>query len=185
MNIILDFLLNPWTIISISFWCFVGIAVYLLRNRKGAAYVFFPLIVMFKTKKLNNAIRKISKRAPRFWRTFWTIGIFVSFTFTIIALWYFFYNLIGLLNIPIITDLAEFLSTDPVASPVAPLIPGVTISLPAFAYLLLPILFIMTTHELAHGISASVDDVEVTSTGVMGAGVFFLIGFGEKFPLIY
>jgi membrane-associated protease RseP (regulator of RpoE activity) len=45
-------------------------------------------------------------------------------------------------------------------------------------YLLLPLLFIVTTHEFAHGISASIDGVEIKSTGVLGAGLFFLVGLG-------
>jgi membrane-associated protease RseP (regulator of RpoE activity) len=36
----------------------------------------------------------------------------------------------------------------------------------------------VTTHEFAHGISASIDGVEIKSTGVLGAGLFFLVGFG-------
>jgi len=61
---------------------------------------------------------------------------------------------------------------------ITPLIPGVTIDLPVFLYMLLPLLFIMTTHEFAHGISANLDGVEVKSTGVMGVCLFYLVGFG-------
>ena len=163
---IINLFLNPWTIVSLVFWTIVLVAAYLLRKKKDAAYIFFPLLAMFRTKRLNNFIRNISRKAPRFWRVFWTIGIFVSFCFMIFSFWYFFKNLVDLIFAPQIQNA------------VVPLIPGVTISLPVFAYLLLPLLFIMTTHEFAHGISASVDDVEVVSTGVLGAGAFFLIGFG-------
>ena len=61
---------------------------------------------------------------------------------------------------------------------VTPLIPGVTIALPQFAYLILPILFVITTHELSHGIAANVDGVDVKSTGLIGAGLFYIIAFG-------
>ena len=166
MELLLDLVLNPWFIISIFFWGFVLLLAFLLRKKKDAAYVLFPVLAMFKTKKLNNFINKISRKAPRFWRTFWTIGIFVSFCFTIYALWFFTTNFIQLIFAPTITNV------------VTPLIPGVTISLPAFSYLILPLLFIMTTHELAHGISAEIDGLEVKSSGVLGAGLFFLIGFG-------
>ncbi|NHJ25356.1 MAG: hypothetical protein EAX89_12315, partial [Candidatus Lokiarchaeota archaeon] len=121
---------------------------------------------MFKTKKLNNIIVNISKRKPKFWRTFWNIGIFVSFGFTIYGLFFFFINLLNLIFQP------------SVEQAIVPLIPGVTIDLPIFFYLILPLLFIMTTHEFAHGISASVDGVEIKSTGILGVGVFYLIGFG-------
>jgi membrane-associated protease RseP (regulator of RpoE activity) len=121
---------------------------------------------MFKTKKLNNLIRRISKKAPKFWKIFWTIGIFVSFSFTIYALYFIFTNFVNL----IINPRPE--------QAIVLLIPGVTIDLPLLFYLILPLLFIITTHELAHGIAASIDGVDIKSTGVLGAGLFFVIGFG-------
>jgi len=165
-DLIIDIFLNPWFLLSVVFWGIVGILSYLLRKKKEALIVFFPLIALFKTKKLNNIILKISKKAPRFWRIFWTIGIFISFAFTIFAFFFFFINLINLILNP------------RVENAVTPLIPGVTISLPLFMYLILPILFVMTTHEFAHGIAANTDGVEVKSTGVLGAGFFYLIGLG-------
>ncbi|MBD3196902.1 MAG: hypothetical protein GF317_17745 [Candidatus Lokiarchaeota archaeon] len=162
----LNFIFNPWFIVSLIFWIIVGILIFLLRNKKEAYYVLFPLLIMFKTKRLNNFITNVGQKCPKFWRVFWTIGIFVSFGFTIFALWFFFTNIINLLFSPSI----EYAVT--------PLIPGVTIDLPIFAFLLLPLLFIVTTHEFAHGISATADGVEVESTGVLGAGIFYLIGFG-------
>jgi membrane-associated protease RseP (regulator of RpoE activity) len=121
---------------------------------------------MFKTKKLNKFIMKAGRKAPKFWKVFWTIGIFVSFSITIYALYFLFSNFIGLL----INPRPE--------QAIVPLIPGVTIDLPMLIYLILPLLFILTTHEFAHGIAASADGVDVKSTGVLGAGVFFIIGFG-------
>ena len=166
MSILSDFLLNPWFLLSLIFWVITLILVYLLRNKKGATYLFFPLLVMFKTRKLNNFIKRISRRAPKFWRVFWTIGIFISFSFTIYAFYFFFTNFIGLIIAP------------RVEQAIFPLIPGVTIDLPIFAYLILPLLFILTTHEFAHGISAGADGIDVKSTGVLGAGLFYIIGFG-------
>jgi len=165
-SVLVDFFLNPWFLLSLTFWVIVLILVYLLRNKKGATYLFFPLLVMFKTRKLNNFIKRISRRAPKFWRVFWTIGIFISFSFTIFAFYFFFNNFISLIVDPRIEQA------------IVPLIPGVTIDLPIFAYLILPLLFILTTHEFAHGISASADGIDVKSTGVLGAGLFYIIGFG-------
>jgi len=165
-NIFIDFITNPWVLVSLIFWGIILALVFLLRKKKDAIYVFFPLIAMMKTKKLNNLINKLGKKAPRFWKGFWTIGIFISFGMMIFALFFFFINIFNLIFFPQPENI------------VAPLIPGVTVDLPMFAYLILPILFIMTTHEFAHGIAASAEDVDVKSTGVLGAGFFFLIGFG-------
>ncbi len=166
LNVFTDFFLNPWFILSLIFWVIVIVLVYLLRNKEGAAYLFFPLLAMFKTKRMNNIIKRVSRKAPKFWRVFWTVGIFVSFGFTIFALYFFFTNFVNLIIDPKIEQA------------VLPLIPGVTIDLPIYAYLILPLLFILTTHEFAHGISATVDGIEVKSTGVLGAGLFYIIGFG-------
>ncbi|MFX1376504.1 MAG: site-2 protease family protein [Promethearchaeota archaeon] len=165
-NAIFDFLLNPWFILSLIFWVIVLAIIYLLRNKKDAAFLFFPLLAMFKTKKLNNFITRISRKAPRFWRIFWTVGIFISFGFVIFAFYFFFTNFINLIIEPRIEQA------------VIPLIPGVTIDLPIFFYLILPLLFIVTTHEFAHGIAASSDGLDIKSTGVLGAGLFYIIGFG-------
>lgn len=162
----LDFFFNPWFILSLIFWVIVILLAYLLRNKKEAAYLFFPLLAMFKTKKLNNFIKRISRKAPKFWKIFWTIGIFISFGFTIFAFYFFFTNFINLIINPKIEQA------------VVPLIPGVTIDLPLFFYLILPLLFILTTHEFAHGIAAGAEGVDIKSTGVLGAGFFYIIGFG-------
>jgi len=165
-DIILDFILNPWFIFSLLFWVFVLLLVRLLRNKKEAYYLWFPFLAMFKTRKLNKFIMKISRKAPKFWKIFWTIGIFVSFGFTIYALYFFFTNFINLIIRPSLEQAIILL------------IPGVTIDLPLLFYLILPLLFIVTTHELAHGISAGAEGVDVKSTGILGAGLFYIIGFG-------
>ena len=166
LDIVLDILLNPWVILSLIFWVIVIVLIRLLRNKKEAYYLWFPMLAMFKTKKLNRFLTKLGKKAPKFWKVFWTIGIFVSFCFTIFALYFFFTNFINLIIAP---------------SPeqgIYPLIPGVTVSLPVLAYLILPLLFILTTHEFAHGISAAAEGVEIKSTGFLGAGIFVILGFG-------
>jgi membrane-associated protease RseP (regulator of RpoE activity) len=166
LDFLIEFLLNPWTIISLIFWGVVSILVLLLRNKKKSYTLFFPLLILFRTKRLNRIITKIGKKYPKTWRVFWTIGIFISFGFTVFGFWFFFTNLISLIVNPTIQNA------------VAPLIPGVTIDLPIFAYLFLPLLFVITTHELAHGVAATADNVEIESTGVLGAGIFWIIGFG-------
>ncbi|MFX1386464.1 MAG: site-2 protease family protein [Promethearchaeota archaeon] len=166
VEIILGFILNPWFILSLIFWAIVLLVIRLLRNRKEAYYLWFPLLAMFKTKRLNRFITRVARKAPKFWKVFWTIGIFISFGFTIYAFYFFFTNFINLIFRPS-PEQAVF-----------PLIPGVTINLPTLFYMMLPLLFIITTHELAHGIAASTEGVDIKSTGVLGAGLFFIIGFG-------
>ena len=121
---------------------------------------------MFKTKRLNRLLKRIARKWPKVWRWIWNIGIFVSFGFTIFGLYFFTANLIDLIKSPSIENA------------IAPLIPGVTIDLPMFSYLLLPILFVITIHEFSHAMAAEADNVSVKSKGIFGAGVFFIVGFG-------
>ena len=163
LDILEAFILSPWFIASLLFWILVCVLVLLLRNKKKSYYLFFPIMALFKTKKLNKYIHKIGKRAPKFWRMFWTIGVFLSFGFMIFSFWILFSNLI--------THIFNY---------VQPSIGGgITSELNMeFAYWILPIIFLYTTHELSHGIAASTDNVEVKSTGIVGLGFLFLIGFG-------
>lgn len=167
IDYVIGFFLHPWFIFSIIFWSLFGMVFYLLRKKKGAVLVFFPFIAMLRTKRLNRFINKLGKKAPRFWKYFWSIGIFLSIGFTILGLYFFSYNLVMLLIRP------------QEENAITPLIPGVTVEIPFFLeYFIIPILIIMTTHELAHGISACAEDVEIKSTGIMGAGLFYIIGLG-------
>ena len=163
---LINILKNPFFIGSAIFWlaCFILIKV-LGKKRKNVNFLF-PFLVMFKTKRLNRLLQRIARKAPKVWRWIWNIGIFVSFGFTIFGLYFFTANLIDLIKSPSIENA------------IAPLIPGVTIDLPMFSYLLLPILFVVTVHEFSHAMAAEADNVEVKSTGIFGAGVFFIVGFG-------
>ncbi|MBY9006769.1 MAG: site-2 protease family protein [Candidatus Lokiarchaeota archaeon] len=163
LEILKAFILSPWFFASLFFWIFVCVLVIILRNRKKSYYLFFPLIALFRTKRLNKYIQKLGRKAPRFWRIFWTIGIFLSFAFMIFSFWILFSN--------IFTYIINF--TEP--STGGDLSSGLNME---FAYWILPLIFLYTTHELSHGIAASADNVDVKSTGIIGLGFLFLIGFG-------
>ncbi|TFG14088.1 MAG: hypothetical protein EU535_04005 [Promethearchaeota archaeon] len=163
---LINLLKNPFFIGSAIFWlaCFILIKV-LGKKRKNVNFLF-PFLVMFKTERLNRILKRIAKKWPKVWKWIWNIGIFVSFGFTIFGLYFFTANLIDLIKSPSIENA------------IAPLIPGVTIDLPMFSYLILPILFVITVHEFSHAMAAEADNVDVKSTGIFGAGVFFIVGFG-------
>ncbi len=164
---LLGFILSPFTIISVSFWILMYVLIRISGKKKVATNIFFfPFLAMVGTRRLNNFLKKASKWHPKFWRVFWSIGFFVSFCFIIIGLWFIFYNLISLLFSP------------SVENAIVPLIPGVTIGLPQFAYLILPILFVATVHEFSHAMAAGADDIDIVSTGIFGVGFVLVIGFG-------
>lgn len=122
---------------------------------------------MARTKRFNRLLTRIGRKWPRFWKVFWTIGIFVSFAFLVFGLWYFATNLFALIINPRLENA------------VVPLIPGLTIDFLSYVTLLvIPILFVITLHEAGHGIAATSQKVELKSTGVIVAGAFFPILFG-------
>lgn len=167
LDLLLSLLESPFFIISLIFWIVTfALVKFLGKGGKKNVQFFFPFLALFKTQRLNRAFRRLANKHKRFWKIFWNIGIIVSFIFMIFALYFFTINLYSLIVDPKPENI------------VMPLIPGVTIGLPIFSYLILPLLFTITIHEFSHAIAAENDGVDVKSSGVFGAGIFFVIGFG-------
>ncbi|MHA1792933.1 MAG: site-2 protease family protein, partial [Promethearchaeota archaeon] len=173
-NTLLNFILSPFFLMSLLFWVGILVLIFVLKafKKSKALSVFFPFLVMLKTKRLNKFIRKIAKFNLKIWKIIWTIGIFVSFSFTIYGLYFFTSNLFKLIFTMSVGE------TPSPETQVIPLVPGLTINFDTFTFLIIPILFVITTHELSHGISANVDNIPVKGTGVFGLGLFVVIGFG-------
>jgi hypothetical protein len=170
-NDLINFVTNPFFIIAVIFWAAIAALIIILGRLKKqkALSVFFPFLAMLKTRKLNKLLQKIALKSPRTWKVIFTAGIFVSFSFTVYGFWYFISNLVVLL-----TNIEN-----PVpSSQITPLVPGLTIDFSTFMYLIIPILFVLTIHEFSHAIAANSDGIPVKSTGVLGMGIFFIIGFG-------
>ncbi len=157
---------NPLFAISIIFWMIAFILVKLLSKKKENASIFFPFLALFRFRFFNKLFRKIAQKNRKLWRLWWNIGIIASFLLMMYALYFFISNFFQLIINPQLENA------------IMPLIPGVTISLPQFQIYILPILLTMTVHEFSHAIAAEVDDVNVKSAGIMGAGVFFIILYG-------
>ncbi len=118
-----------------------------------------PLYIMVRTKRLNNFLLRTSEKHPRFWRGYGNLGVAVALIETGIA----FYFLAG--------NLYRFLFIPQTASPVVPFLPGVTISLYWFPYVLIAIALALTVHEFAHGIVSSRERVPVASAGIIVAPI--------------
>lgn len=166
IDLIINFLTDPFFIYSAIFWIVCYIVIKILGKKRENVTLMFPFLAMFRTQRFNKWLQKIAMKFPRFWKFVWNVGIFVSFGFMIFAIYFFIANLIDLFTAPSIENV------------ISPLIPGVNIDFPMFTYLILPLLFIITIHEFSHAMAAEIDGIEVKSTGVMGAGVFFIVAFG-------
>lgn len=166
-NILVAILLNPIVLLSIIFWILAYLVklFYDKRNKKGMTFMF-PFLIMLRTKRLNNWLTRVGQRWPRFWKGFWTVGIVVSFCFTVFGVYFLTSNLFHLI-----------LDPQP-ENYIAPLIPGVTVQIDIFMYLLLPILVNLTIHEFAHAVATTAEGGKLQSTGLMGIGLGILVGFG-------
>ena len=116
---------------------------------------------MYKTQRLNNFLEKAANKNQRFWRIVANISI-------VVAIGEMFFAEYVLTN-----NFLRFMYTPQVAQPVFPIIPGVTINLRWFPYLLLAISLAITVHEVAHGIIASLEKIPVKSAGIILAPITF------------
>jgi membrane-associated protease RseP (regulator of RpoE activity) len=118
-----------------------------------------PLFFMWKTQRLNAFLTRMGKKFPLI---FFNIGIAVGFGGMIFSFWMFGENLI------------KFFVEPAAAGGVVPIIPGVTITGLPLLYMLIGLAIAILTHEFAHGLASSRDNIPIKSSGLVG----FLILFG-------
>jgi len=119
----------------------------------------FPFFIMYRTERLNAFLTRMGKKFPR---AFFNIGIVVGFGGMIFSFWMFGDNLI------------KFFVQPAAAGGVVPIIPGVTITGLPLVYMLIGLAVTLLTHEFAHGLAASKDDISIKSSGLLA----FLVLFG-------
>ncbi|TFF99656.1 MAG: hypothetical protein EU542_08845 [Promethearchaeota archaeon] len=146
-------------------WFLIYIICFALKLDKRFNWTFGPLFLLMRTKKFNSFIKRVAKKYANFWRIIGNISIITGFICMFISLGLFLYTLI------------DFFLPDPVVTgegaAVGLIIPGVTISFKTFLYLIIPLILTMIPHELAHGVVAHADGVELKSTGLVFFAVFF------------
>jgi len=145
----------------------IYIIAYLLKYCRGNQLARYGididnLAIIIRTEKLNSLITKIGRGYARFWKIISTIGIFTGFYLMAIGLVFIHQNLISLL----------FRKTT--ASPVTPLIPGVTIGVGTLPYFIIAFILVLIPHEFFHGFVASSEKIDIKSSGLF----FFLLFLG-------
>ncbi|MBD3350195.1 MAG: hypothetical protein GF364_01780 [Candidatus Lokiarchaeota archaeon] len=158
-----DIITNPFFIVSAIFWIIAYTIRKISGEKKDTVSMLFPFFAMFRTRKLNEWLSKIGKKYQKFWRIWFTVGIFVSFGLMIYGVYFFLNNLIEL-----------FIAPKP-ENAIQPLIPGVTVDLNFFSYLILPLGFCIIFHEFSHAMTSECDKIKLKSTGIIGAGLFYII----------
>jgi len=141
------------------------IAFYLIAKKlKLERYGFEvrPYYVMFKSTVLNDILLRIGGWHPKFWRVMGNMAI-VSF-----------FGQVSFLTYLLFQNLYRFLFVPAEASPVMPIIPGVTISMGSLPLFLAAAGLVILFHELGHGIMCAVEGIKVKSSAVL----FAIITFG-------
>jgi membrane-associated protease RseP (regulator of RpoE activity) len=118
-----------------------------------------PFFLLIKTERLNAFLTKWGKKFPR---AFWNVGIVVGFGGMLFGSYIFLDNFL------------KFFTRPAQAGGVVPIIPGVTITGLPLIYMLIGLAVTLITHEFAHGLASSRDDIPIKSSGLL----FFYVIFG-------
>jgi len=119
-----------------------------------------PAYFMYKSKALNSTLDKLAKKKPFLWTVLSNIGVAFSFGLMAFSLYF------------LISNLLRFAQVGEV-SYVAPVVPGLTLSLYWLPYFAFAVVVVILPHELAHGIVSRLENIPVLSTGILAALVFF------------
>lgn len=112
------------------------------------------LTIIWKTERLNRFIERVGGSHPRLFGLVGDAAIAVGAALLAYGAYFLHVNLLNLA------------SRAPAASPVAPVIPGVTIGLDALPYFLFAAFLVLVPHELMHAFVAAAEKVPVKSTGI-------------------
>lgn len=135
----------------------LALIVYLKRENLQ----FQGVLIMLKTKKLRNSIKKAVKKYPLFWKSYFTIGIFISFLGMGFGIYFLLFNALNLLS--------------GFGAPTLSLVfPGPTSTFSVYpGVLLVPIWFwliaivvLIFPHELSHGLALALNKLRIKSLGV-------------------
>jgi membrane-associated protease RseP (regulator of RpoE activity) len=126
-----------------------------------------PIMLMIRTKKLNELFKKLAARSPKSWRVFADISIIVAIGEMFLA-----YYILA-------DNLFSFLFMPQQAQPVIPVLPGITINLRWLPYFLISASIAFTIHELAHGIIGTLEKIAIKSSGIILSPLTFG-GFVEQ-----
>jgi len=148
----LGLILVVWTI-------FYFLAKQMKLDEKG--WEIAPYYALYKSTRLNDVIKRLGNWNPGFWKVLGNIGVAAS-----IGQALFITYILG-------KNIWSFIFVPEQASPVQPLIPGVTISVNSMPWFLLAAGIVILTHELGHGIMCVVENVRVKSSAVMFAVIIF------------
>ena len=120
-----------------------------------------PLYALYKSTRLNGFIARLANWHPSMWRVLGNVGVVASVGQAAFASWLLIHNLLNFFFMP------------ENASPVQPLIPGVTIGASSLPWFMLAAGVVILTHELSHGIQCVIGGIRVKSAAILVAVITF------------
>jgi membrane-associated protease RseP (regulator of RpoE activity) len=120
-----------------------------------------PLYAIYKSTRLNGFITRLAGWHPEVWRILGNAGVVTAIGQATFASWI------------LINNLLRFVFRPEQATPVQPLIPGVTIGASSLPWFMLAAGVVILTHELSHGIQCVLEGVKVKSAAILVAVITF------------
>jgi membrane-associated protease RseP (regulator of RpoE activity) len=158
-DISLDAIITLAIIIAIWFLFFSVVKLFKLESEGLEVTPYYAIV---KSTALNGIITKLALWKPKAWKVLGNIGVVSAVGQGIFATYM------------LTSNFLRFFLKPETASPVQPLIPGVTISASSLPWFLLAAGIVILTHELSHGIQCVMEGVKVKSA----AALYAIITFG-------
>jgi Zn-dependent protease len=146
-------------VIVVGWFSFYGLAKLLRLERYGLE--LHPLYVLVKSTRLNSFLERVGRWNPGFWKVSGNVAV-VSF-----------FGQVAYISLMLFQNLYRFVFVPVEASPVMPLIPGVTIRISSMPWFLAAAGVVILLHELGHGVMCVVEGVEVKSAALLLAVLTF------------
>lgn len=163
MNLGIALTLTPELIFLIglgAFWLILYVIAYLFHLEKHGLDTK-PGYFMYRSKALNSFIDRLAQKGRLFWKT--CANLSIAFGAGLMAFSLYFVS----------SNLLRFILPVGQASPVTLVIPLLTIRLYWLPYFFLAVSVIVLTHELAHAVTARLENIPVLSTGLVAFLIFF------------
>lgn len=132
-----------------------------LRDLEKYGLEVHPLYALYRSTSLNSLIERLAKAAPGFWRIAGNMGVATSPGLTLY------------ISYLLLMNLQRFFYAPERASPVVPIIPGVTVRFQSLPWFFLSAGFIILVHELSHGVQCVLEKIPLKSSALVFAVVTF------------
>ncbi|MCX8162316.1 MAG: site-2 protease family protein [Candidatus Bathyarchaeota archaeon] len=137
---------------------FILLSIYIVSRRMDLSrhgLEVGPVYIMLKTERTLKLLDRMIAASRRFWIVYGRIGEYVGIPLSLSAMVFLSWNLVN------------FLVPEGEPSPILPFLPGVTVDVELFLYLLIPVAIAMVVHEAAHGVIMKMEDIPVRSAGIL------------------